>query len=193
VDELAPANMNSKMQPGKDMAIRHRRIATPFGDMTLFSDDGDRLIALALPSREESSRRWLKRHYASDATSEGEIAAAEPLNEYFAGNLEAIRMVKWKAVGTPFQLKVWNSLYRIPIGATTTYGAIAAQLGTPNAMRAVGAANGANPIAVVVPCHRVIGSDGSLTGFGGGLPLKIQLLRHEGVPLGDYDTPNLFD
>ena len=181
------------MQPTLEITIRHRRIATPFGDMTLFSDDGDRLIALALPGREESSRRWLKRHYGSDATSEGEIAAARPLNEYFAGNLEAIRTVKWKAVGTPFQLKVWNFLYQIPIGATTTYGAIAAQLGTPNAMRAVGAANGANPIAVVVPCHRVIGSDGSLTGFGGGLPLKIRLLRHEGAHLRDYHTPNLFD
>ena len=161
--------------------------------MSLFSDDGERLISLGLPDREEASRRWLKRKYGTDVTIEGEIAAARPLCDYFAGNLQAIYQVKWTVVGTPFQLQVWNALYEIPLGSTATYGGIAARIGKPHAVRAVGAANGSNPIAVVVPCHRVIGSDGSLTGFGGGLPLKIQLLRHEGVRLPAYDTPRLFD
>jgi len=89
--------------------------------------------------------------------------------------------------GNDFQLKVWNALTQIPFGETTSYGALAKKIGYPDAARAVGAANGANPIALIVPCHRVIGADGSLTGFGGGLPLKQALLAHEarvaGMPI----------
>jgi len=89
--------------------------------------------------------------------------------------------------GNDFQLKVWNALTKIPFGETTSYGALAKKIGYPDAARAVGAANGANPIALIVPCHRVIGADGSLTGFGGGLPLKQALLAHEarvaGMPI----------
>ena len=83
--------------------------------------------------------------------------------------------------GTPFQLKVWKELRRIPYGKTLSYGELAARIGNPAASRAVGAANGKNPISIIVPCHRVIGADGSLTGFGGGLPVKRQLLELEGV------------
>jgi methylated-DNA-[protein]-cysteine S-methyltransferase len=172
--------------------VIHHRLATPFGEMTLFSDNGERLIGLALPDREAGMRRWLKRSYGTGETSEGEMAATAPLLDYFAGDLPAIYNVRWRAVGTTFQLNVWKALYDIPIGKTTTYGAIAATVGSDSA-RAVGTANGSNPIAVVVPCHRVIGSDGSLTGFGGGLPLKMQLRRHEGAQLPAYDTPSLFD
>jgi methylated-DNA-[protein]-cysteine S-methyltransferase len=82
-------------------------------------------------------------------------------------------------VGTPFQKRVWDELLKIPYGETTTYGELARRLGTPNAARAVGAANGRNPIPVIVPCHRVIGSNGALTGFGGGLPTKRKLLDLE--------------
>jgi len=81
--------------------------------------------------------------------------------------------------GAPFELQVWDALRQIPIGATSTYGAIAKQLGAPAASRAVGAANGANPVGIIVPCHRVIGSSGKLTGYGGGLDRKQWLLNHE--------------
>jgi len=107
------------------------------------------------------------------------------LEEYFAG--ERTRFdVRLALRGTPFQLEVWSVLQTIPYGETTTYGEIARRLGRPDACRAVGAANGRNPVPIVVPCHRVVGSDGSLTGFGGGLPIKRALLelesRGRGVP-----------
>jgi methylated-DNA-[protein]-cysteine S-methyltransferase len=104
--------------------------------------------------------------------------AAEQLEAYFAGELTAwdLRLVP---VGTEFQLRVWAALRDIPYGRTATYGELAAGLGQPTAARAVGLANGRNPISVIQPCHRVIGADGSLTGFGGGLPRKRWLLQHE--------------
>jgi methylated-DNA-[protein]-cysteine S-methyltransferase len=108
--------------------------------------------------------------------------AAAQLEEYFAGERTRFDL-PLSPVGTPFQLRVWAELREIPYGGTTTYGRIATDLGQPTASRAVGLANGRNPIAVIVPCHRVIGSDGSLTGFGGGLDRKRWLLEHEGVLL----------
>jgi methylated-DNA-[protein]-cysteine S-methyltransferase len=104
--------------------------------------------------------------------------AAAQLEEYFAGERTRFDL-PLSPVGTPFQLRVWAELREIPYGGTTTYGQIATDLGQPTASRAVGLANGRNPIAVIVPCHRVIGSDGSLTGFGGGLERKRWLLEHE--------------
>jgi methylated-DNA-[protein]-cysteine S-methyltransferase len=104
----------------------------------------------------------------------------EQLLAYFAGERKAFDLPLAPA-GTPFQLKVWNTLARIPFGATWSYLELAARIDAPKAVRAVGAANGRNPLPIVLPCHRVIGADGSLTGFGGGLPLKQFLLEHEGV------------
>ena len=104
--------------------------------------------------------------------------AAAQLRAYFAGQLQEFDLPLAPA-GTEFQLSVWTRLRAIPFGQTTTYGAIAHAIGRPDAVRAVGAANGANPLPVVVPCHRVIGKSGSLTGFGGGLPVKRWLLDHE--------------
>ena len=101
--------------------------------------------------------------------------------DYFAGDIRALERVPVATVGTAFQRKVWAALQRIPAGETRSYGQLAAEIGLPKAMRAVGLANGQNPIAIVIPCHRVIGADGSLTGFGGGLPRKRWLLRHEGA------------
>jgi methylated-DNA-[protein]-cysteine S-methyltransferase len=92
--------------------------------------------------------------------------------------------VPWVASGTPFQLEVWERLCTIPAGETLSYAGLARGIGRPSAVRAVGLANGANPVAVVVPCHRVIGSNGSLTGYGGGLPRKQWLLAHEGAAFG---------
>src|SRR5262245_31790233 len=103
------------------------------------------------------------------------------LKAFFAGDLEAIDKIEVESAGTPFQRKVWSTLRKIPAGKTWTYTQLAARAGKPAAIRAAGAANGLNPISVVVPCHRVIGRDGSLPGYGGGLPRKEWLLTHEGA------------
>ena len=104
------------------------------------------------------------------------------LDAYFAGRSTTFDL-PLGACGTPFQAKVWKALRAIPFGETVSYGELARRLGEPKAMRAVGAANGRNPIPIIVPCHRVIGADGSLTGFGGGIDRKRWLLAHEGVRL----------
>ena len=107
-------------------------------------------------------------------------AAIEQLCDYGAGDLKEFDLVL-RPTGTEFQMKVWDALTSIPYGTTTSYGAIAHAIGRPGSGRAVGAAVGSNPIAIVIPCHRVIGSNGALTGFGGGLDNKVALLRREGV------------
>jgi len=104
------------------------------------------------------------------------------LTEYFAGSRQIFDL-PMRPVGTDFQRRVWNALSEIPFGATESYGDLASRLGDRKASRAVGLANGKNPISIIVPCHRVIGSDGSLTGYGGGLDRKLWLLRHEGAVL----------
>jgi len=106
---------------------------------------------------------------------------ADALRRYFGGDLAALDAVPAELNGTPFQKSVWQALRRIPPGATISYGELARRIGQPTSVRAVGAANGANPVAVIVPCHRVIGSNGTLTGYGGGLDRKRWLLAHEGV------------
>lgn len=105
-------------------------------------------------------------------------ATIEQLQKYFAGELRDFDL-PLAPLGTPFQLTVWNALQRIPYGETTSYGQLARRLDRPNASRAVGLANGANPIAIIIPCHRVIGAGGKLTGFGGGLDIKQRLLDLE--------------
>jgi methylated-DNA-[protein]-cysteine S-methyltransferase len=104
--------------------------------------------------------------------------AATQLNEYFAGERQHFDL-PLHLIGTPFQVSVWNALAKIPYGTTISYGEMARRIGQPQAVRAVGAANGRNPIPIILPCHRVIGADGSLTGFGGGLPTKRFLLAME--------------
>jgi methylated-DNA-[protein]-cysteine S-methyltransferase len=104
---------------------------------------------------------------------------------FFAGVVGAIDGIACRTGGTPFQRRVWAALRQIPVGETVSYGALAARLDKPRAVRAVGLANGANPVSVVVPCHRVIGADGWLTGYGGGLDRKRWLLRHEGARFTD--------
>ncbi|HEU0123849.1 MAG TPA: methylated-DNA--[protein]-cysteine S-methyltransferase [Bryobacteraceae bacterium] len=108
--------------------------------------------------------------------------AIDQLKAYFAGKLTDFDL-SLAPEGTPFQQSVWDALLTIPYGETTSYSAVARQIGRPNAIRAVGAANGANPIPIIIPCHRVIGSNGKLTGFGGGLPTKEHLLKLESKQL----------
>ena len=103
------------------------------------------------------------------------------IRAYLAGDLTALDDIPVDTGGTPFQQKVWQALRRIPAGETRSYGDVARALRRPRAVRAVGTANGRNPVALIVPCHRVIGSDGSLTGYAGGLERKRWLLRHEGI------------
>ena len=115
----------------------------------------------------------------NEARAPNEMRSA--LSGYFKGDLDRLAAIQWRVAGTPFQHKVWTALPRIPAGKTMSYGALAAKLGMPQAKRAVGHANGSNPISVVVPCHRLIGANGSLIKYGGGLERKRWLLKHEGV------------
>jgi methylated-DNA-[protein]-cysteine S-methyltransferase len=107
--------------------------------------------------------------------------AVRVLSRYFSGDLRSLEEIEVELHGTPFQTRVWTALRTVPAGSTTSYADLAGRVGAPSAVRAVGAANGANPVAIILPCHRIIGSNGSLTGYGGGLDRKRWLLDHEGV------------
>jgi methylated-DNA-[protein]-cysteine S-methyltransferase len=159
------------------------RIPSPVGDVILGTDDVGVLRVLDFADYEARMRRLLQRQYGAKAFSLTDAVkpskAASVLGAYFDGDLTAIDRLEIANGGTAFQRRVWAALRSIPARSTTTYGALAARLGMPRAARAVGLANGANPIAIVVPCHRVIGSDGALTGYGGGIDRKRWLLAHE--------------
>jgi methylated-DNA-[protein]-cysteine S-methyltransferase len=167
------------------MALALEKIATPAGVMLVVSDRAGRLRALDWEDYEPRMLRLLRLHYGEDrvelATQRTPDRVREPLLAYLAGDLRAIEKVAVATGGTDFQRELWAALRCIPAAETRTYGELAVQLGRPRAMRAVGLANGANPIGVVVPCHRVVGADRSLTGYGGGLARKRWLLEHEGV------------
>jgi methylated-DNA-[protein]-cysteine S-methyltransferase len=156
-------------------------IDTPIDSLTLAARNG-RVCLLHFGADGASVRAWLQRWYPADAIEQRSDpgGAASALVRYFAGDLDAIDSVRVEMNGTPFQKRVWDALRQVPAGRTATYAEIAVLIGSPAAVRAVGAANGANPVAVVVPCHRIIGSNGTLTGYGGGLNRKQWLLRHEG-------------
>jgi methylated-DNA-[protein]-cysteine S-methyltransferase len=162
-------------------------MATPIGKMLLVADGEGQLRALDWEDYEDRMRVFLRRHYGEIATrlKPGRIAAGirEAIAAYLKGDLAALDRVPVATNGTDFQRCVWTELRRIPAGTTVSYGVLAARIGRPSAVRAVGHANGDNPISVVVPCHRVIGADGSLTGYGGGLQRKRWLLAHEGVEI----------
>jgi len=159
------------------------QIDTPIGKMFVVADGEGNLRALYFADYEEGMRQALRRHYGKNAftlTAAGNphgLSAA--IAKYFAGDLKVIDKLPVKTAGTPFQRDVWRALREIPCGKTVSYGELAQRIGRPAAVRAVGLANGSNPIGVVVPCHRVIGADGSLTGYGGGLERKRWLLQHE--------------
>jgi len=165
------------------MAERHflERIPTPVGEFLIVTDDGGRLRATHFGDHEGDLRRRLRRDIgAADlAPRPRPSAAATALAGYFAGDVHAIEGLPVETGGTPFQRAVWAALREIPCGATASYGEIARRIGRPKAVRAVGMANNANPVGVVVPCHRVIGASGDLTGYGGGLERKRWLLDHE--------------
>jgi methylated-DNA-[protein]-cysteine S-methyltransferase len=161
------------------------RLQTPIGTALLVTDAGGVLRALDWEEHEPRMRQLLRLQYGAvvleDARSPKDLRSA--LMAYFKGDLDRLKTIKWRVAGTPFQQKVWTALPKIPAGTTMSYGALAAKLNAPKAMRAVGHANGSNPISVVVPCHRLIGANGALVKYGGGLERKRWLLEHEGVTL----------
>jgi len=168
----------------KSEIFQLERLNTPTGRMLVVNDDRGLLRALDWEDHEARMQRLLRRYYRDTTVTLREVtrksAARRALDAYFAGELDAIGALQTATNGTPFQREVWGALRRIPTGRTLSYGGLAANIGRPAAVRAVGLANGANPIAIVVPCHRVIGANASLTGYGGGLERKRWLLAHEG-------------
>ena len=159
------------------------RMASPLGTLLLVTDAEGCLLAVDFHDYETRLHALLRRFHGSDVMRDGLAPAGvrDGLAAYFAGRLEALAEIPWRAGGTAFQRLVWTALTAIPPGSTQTYAGLAEQIGRPTAVRAVGAANGANPLSIVVPCHRLLGADGGLTGYGGGLHRKAWLLRHEGA------------
>ncbi|HUN49426.1 MAG TPA: methylated-DNA--[protein]-cysteine S-methyltransferase [Stellaceae bacterium] len=160
------------------------RMKTPIGELVLAADEGGRLRLMDWSDREDDWRRGLRLHYGATgfslSPSRNPAGLTDAMRAYFAGELGAIADLPTATGGTEFQRSVWKALRRIPCGKTLSYAALARRIGRETAVRAVGHANGANPISIVVPCHRVIGTDGSLTGYGGGVERKRWLLAHEG-------------
>ncbi|MES4612873.1 MAG: methylated-DNA--[protein]-cysteine S-methyltransferase [Ewingella sp.] len=183
------------------LTLKSETIATPLGELEIITDTQGQLRALEWADFHSRLLQLLVRHYGPDhslnpSTASTAKSAAkpgfslhqdnvaqnirQPIEDYFAGDLAAIDTLPVATAGTKFQRTVWKMLRTIPCGQIMTYGQMAAQLGNPGASRAVGLANGSNPISVVVPCHRVIGSNGTLTGYAGGVERKKWLLVHEG-------------
>ena len=161
------------------LSIAHQ--PSPVGDIRLVTDAEGGLRALDFDGYDDRMLRLLRLRYGEVALSPGPAPApvTGALSAYFAGDLHVLDSLPTVTGGTDFQRTVWTALRDIPPGETEGYGQLAARIGRPAASRAVGAANGANPVAIIVPCHRVIGASGSLTGFGGGLERKAWLLDHE--------------
>jgi methylated-DNA-[protein]-cysteine S-methyltransferase len=165
--------------------LRLDRLETPIGVALLVTDKDGVLCALDWEDHEPRMRQLLRLQHRvfdlEERPAPRDLRSA--LSAYFDGEIDALRALRTRLGGTPFQRKVWTALIEIPPGTTMSYGALAASLGAPRAMRAVGHANGANPLSVVIPCHRLIGADGALVKYGGGLHRKRWLLEHEGVVL----------
>ena len=162
-------------------AIALGTMETPVGTLSVAAN-GDRvcLVHFGADDRVRTTLRgWYPAAEIEDARDPA--GAVTILTRYFKGDLDSLDGIDVELHGTPFQRSVWMALRTVKAGTTQSYAQLARQVGAPAAVRAVGAANGANPVAVVLPCHRIIGSDGSLTGYGGGLDRKRWLLDHEGV------------
>jgi methylated-DNA-[protein]-cysteine S-methyltransferase len=159
------------------------RVQTPIGGLRLLVDEAGFLRALDWEDHEPRLFRLLATHYGPKGVhvepARGRTGPAQTLSAYFEGDLEALGAVPVATGGTAFQRAVWAALREIPCGTTESYGGLARRIGRPAAVRAVGLANGANPVGIVVPCHRVVGHDGRLTGYAGGLDRKRWLLEHE--------------
>jgi len=151
--------------------------------MLVVTDADGAVRALDFAGYEPRMMRLLARHWGPVDLTPGRAPerVRDAIAAYFAGDLTALDGLEVKTNGTAFQREVWAALRRIPAGTTVSYGGLAQAIGRPKAVRAVGLANGGNPVGVIVPCHRVIGADGTLTGYAGGVERKRALLEHEGV------------
>ena len=165
---VAPAGLTYDVQP------------SPIGRLVVASD-GAAIVGVWMANAKPDDETWMDRR----GTDELIVEARAQLTAYFAGRLESFTL-PLAPNGTEFQRRVWSALREVPFGATISYAELARRVSNAAAVRAVGAANGRNPIPIIVPCHRVIGSNGSLTGFGGGLDRKRWLLQHEGAQ-GQFD------
>lgn len=157
------------------------RVTSPVGWLRLFAQEGQ-LVGLEFEKGDRDPRAGLVRRFPEATFEEAGLEGqCDALRRYFDGDIHALDALRCDPGGTPFQARVWRALRTIPVGRTWSYATLAREIGDPKAVRAVGFANGANPIAIVIPCHRVIGADGSLVGYGGGLERKRFLLAHEGA------------
>lgn len=163
------------------MRLKLERWTSPLTTLLLVTDDEGTLRALDFAEKEDRMHRLMRLHYGQYTLRDGSAPASvkKAMKAYFDGTVDALDEIQVATNGTPFQRKVWKALREIPSGTTMSYGRLATKVGYPGASRAVGAANGANPIGIVVPCHRVIGARGNLTGYAGGLSHKQWLLDHE--------------
>ena len=158
------------------------RLETPIGTAQLVVDADGYLRSFDWVDSIDRQLKLLRRYNGAVTLMPGAAPTAtrQAIISYFEGDLDVLGMIPWRSHGSDFQLECWNALCAIPAGTAMTYGSQAVKIGRPNAIRAVGLANGSNPVGVIVPCHRVIGANGALTGYGSGLWRKRWLLRHEG-------------
>jgi methylated-DNA-[protein]-cysteine S-methyltransferase len=175
----------TKLKQTTDTRHVHTRVPSPVGTLTLVASD-EGLVAILWEN--DPARRVPVKYGVEDDRHPVLVEAKRQLAEYFTGRRTRFSL-KLDPSGTPFQRKVWQALLTIPFGETRSYGEIARQIGHPTAVRAVGAANGRNPLSIVAPCHRVVGSTGALTGFAGGLDVKARLLAFEAGGLVDARAP----
>lgn len=168
------------------------QLDSPIGPLSI-AERGGRVCLLHFGGDGPEVRAMLARWYPSQPvqTSPGPGASRDALLAYFSGQVDALDGIPVAMNGTPFQKRVWEALRSVRAGTTATYSQIAQAVGAPAAVRAVGAANGANPVALIVPCHRIIGANGSLTGYGGGLDRKRWLLDHEAPSILPFHRENL--
>jgi len=166
------------------MRLDVSRLETPLGTVTLISTEVG-LAGLAFDNRVESLWHFLKGRFRSVEADDSRSMdpAAGDIRAYFDGDVEALERVRTDAGGTEFQRRVWTALRLIPGGRTASYRDVARSIGQPTGFRAVATANATNPVAIVIPCHRVIHADGSISGYGGGVDRKKWLLRHEAESL----------
>jgi methylated-DNA-[protein]-cysteine S-methyltransferase len=162
--------------------ITYDVMPSPVGPLLVSAEDAGLTAVWFAPHEGRVGADWVQDRGQAGAASRTLAAAREQLDAYFAGALRTFDLPLAPA-GTPFQLRVWEGLRRLRFGETVSYAELARRIGSPDAVRAVGAANGRNPLPIIVPCHRVIGADGSLTGFGGGIERKRWLLAHEALEL----------
>jgi methylated-DNA-[protein]-cysteine S-methyltransferase len=181
---LDPSPLSSTVRTERaPVVVATARFASPVGDLAAYTHQGA-LCALSFVSGRYDPLAALSARLGPVQTREGDpLDVRGRFRDYFRGQLDALDGIPVDTGGTPFQRRVWEALRTIPVGTTLSYLEMARRVGAPHAVRAVGAANGANPVAIVLPCHRVIGSNGRLVGYGGGLDRKRWLLAHEKAPL----------